>query len=422
VVHGWRRFFLSGLCLIGFAAPATEDLMPWREKDKTGELQARVDRLRPGGTLRLEAGTHRGPIVIRTSHVSVVSAAGARISGDGLGSVVVIEAQDVTLRGLHLVGSGDSYEQVNAGISVRSSADVRLEDNVIQDCLFGIDIAGSERVLVEGNRISSKALDLGLRGDGIRVWASEDVEVRRNFWSDTRDVVSWYSKRVRFDDNEGTRSRYSLHSMYSTDLFIRNNFFHENSVGIFVMYGSGTTILDNRVRHSLGPTGMGLGLKETSGVYAQGNSFLYCATGILVDNSPWLPSARNWFFDNRIAFNQNGVLFSNDREGNEFRANILSGNVQDADSESRNGSRSLWVDNAWDRYDGFDGNHDGVGDTPYILKKYADVLTSSDPAVQFFRGAPVLALIDVIARLVPTTDPTVVLRDERPRFHRGGGG
>lgn len=418
----WPRLFWLGLCLAGLSVQATEDLTPWREAVKTGEFQATIDRLRPGETLRLGAGTYRGPIALRTPHVTIVSDVGATISGGGAGSVVVIEAEGVTVRGLRIEHSGNSYEQVDAGISIRSTADVRLENNVIEDCLFGVDISGSRRISVTGNRISSKALDLGLRGDGIRIWASEDVEILRNLWSDTRDIVSWYSKRVRFEDNEGTRSRYSLHSMYSNDLFIKNNFFHENSVGIFLMYGQGTTVLNNRVQSSLGSTGIGLGMKETSGVYAQGNSFLYCATGILVDNSPWLPASRNWFVKNQIAFNQSGVLFSNDREGNEFRANVLRGNALDADTESRSGSRSLWIDNAWDRYDGFDENRDGVGDTPYVVKKYADILTSSDPAAGFFRHSPVLVLIEVIARLIPTTDPAVILKDERPHVDRGGRG
>lgn len=396
--------------------------MPWREDVKTGEFQTRIDRLQPGDVLRLESGTYRGPIVIRRPNVAIVSEEGAKISGEGLGSVIVIEADGVTIRGIKIVDSGNSYEQVNAGISIRSSSNIHIENNTIYDSLFGIDIAGSDHVIIKGNRISSKPLALGLRGDGIRVWASSDVEVIRNLWSDTRDVVSWYSKRIRFEENEGARSRYSIHSMYSSDLFIRGNFFHENSVGIFLMYGNGTTILDNRIQQSLGSTGMGLGLKETSGVYVQGNTFLYCATGILVDNSPWQPGAHNWFFKNRIAFDQNGVLFSNDREGNEFRNNQLHGNVQDADTESRNGSHSLWVNNVWDHYDGFDENHDGIGDTPYVLKKYADLLVSSDPAAQFFHGSPVLTLVDLIARLVPTTHPTVILRDARPLVTTGGNG
>jgi nitrous oxidase accessory protein len=185
------------------------------------------------------------------------------------------------------------------------------------------------------------------------------------------------------------------------------------------MYGSGTAILDNVVEQSLGSTGLGLGLKETSNVYAQGNSFLYCATGILVDNSPWQPGQRNWFFKNKIAFNQNGVLLSNDREGNEFRANTLNGNVQDVDTESRSGSKSFWVDNTWDRYDGFDENQDGIGDMPLVLKKYADVMTASDPAAQFFYGSPVLSLIDLVSRLLPTTEPMVILRDLRPHLVTG---
>lgn len=389
----------------------------WRQDEgPLGALQARIALLSPGETLRLPSGSYEGPIRVETPNVTIIGESGTRIAGRGRGSVIVVAADGVTLEGLHVTGSGSSYDQVDAGVAIRDAKGVTARGLIIEDCLFGIDVANARDVLLEGNRISSKGLPLGLRGDAIRLWATKDAVVRKNHWADTRDTVSWYSERVKFEDNEATRSRYSIHSMYSKSLLIKGNRFTSNSVGIFIMYGEGTTVLDNVVRDSVGPTGLGLGMKETSSLYARGNAFLYCAAGILVDNSPWEPTARDWFQENQIAFNGTGVLFSNGREGNLFEGNRFAGNGVDADTDSRRPSRSVWKGNRWDAYDGFDRNHDGVGDTPYRVMKYGDVMTGSHPLAGFFKGTPVAALVGLVERLLPLTDPIELLSDPAPRI------
>jgi nitrous oxidase accessory protein len=217
--------------------------------------------------------------------------------------------------------------------------------------------------------------------------------------------------------------------MYTKSLMIRDNVFEYNSVGIFIMYGEGTSIVGNVIKHSLGPTGLALGLKETSNVFAQDNSFIYCAAGILVDNSPLAPDSRNWFQNNLTAYNEVGVLLAGTKEGNEFRGNIFKGNAKDVDSETRKPSQSLWDGNYWDQYDGFDRNHDGVGDTAYVVRRYGDLLTSAHPSARFFHGSPVLVFIELIERLLPLTDPVelakdlrpkLILDNQRPAMHTGG--
>jgi len=147
---------------------------------------------------------------------------------------------------------------------------VRLLELVVRDTLFGIDVGDIEEVRIEGCDISSRPTDVTMRGDAIRVWSSDDVDVIDNYWHDARDAVAWYSDRVLFEHNRGVRSRYSVHSMYSKNLIVRNNFFEDNSVGVFLMYGRGATVVNNEIRESTGAAGIGLGLKETSGIYAEG--------------------------------------------------------------------------------------------------------------------------------------------------------
>jgi nitrous oxidase accessory protein len=386
---------------------------------EVGSLDKRIQALHPGETLELPAGDYDGPIVIRTPDVTIRGLPGAHISGHGHGSVIVVAADGVTIEGLAITDSGSFYDHVDAAITVHNVRRVSLRDNHIRECLFGIDVGNAWDITIEGNDIRSKALSLGLRGDAVRLWAVRDAHVRRNHWSDTRDAVSWYSERVSFEENTATRSRYSIHSMYSKSLYIRKNRFDGNSVGIFIMYGEGTTILDNLVRGSVGTTGLGLGMKETSSLYAHGNSFIYCATGILVDNSPWEPSTRDWFQNNYIAYNGTGVLFSNGREGNSFESNVFESNGLDVDTSSRQPSHSLWRGNTWDNYDGFDHDRNGIGDTPYRVYKYDDLLSDAHPSTRFFYATPIVSLLALVEKLLPFSEPVELLADPLPRMPGG---
>ncbi len=412
-------FLLVIACAFSSSALAN-NFTTWREDGASvGELQLQIVSLKPGDTLDLARGEYQGPIIIRTPGITVRGQGDARITGSGKGTVVLVEADDVHLEGLIISGSGQSHDQVDAGIAIRNGKGVTVKDVKIEDCLFGIDIANAHNVSIEKSRISSKGLPLGLRGDAIRLWSSKDIVIKENYWSDTRDTVSWYSERVHFLNNEATRSRYSIHSMYSKRLMIRGNQFRNNSVGIFIMYGEGTMVLDNVVSDSVGATGLCLGMKETSGLYARGNKFLYCAAGILVDHSPWEPSSKDWFQENTLAFNNVGVLFSDARPGNLFEKNRFISNLLDVDSESRQPSRSEWVENSWDAYDGFDRDRDGIGDTPYRILKYSDLLSGAHPMARFFHGSPVATLIGIVERMLPLTEPTELIVDPKPRLERG---
>ena len=56
-----------------------------------------------------------------------------------------------------------------------------------------------------------------------------------------------------------------------------------------------------------------------------------------------------------------------------------------------------------------------MGDTPHAPRKYGDLLVGAHPSARFFSGAPVLTMVGIIERLVPLTEPLLLLRDEEPR-------
>jgi parallel beta-helix repeat protein len=59
-----------------------------------------------------------------------------------------------TLRGIHLTGSGDNHDTDDSCLDVRGHGNV-VENLVIDNCLFGIDLKQSSDNIVRGNTGSS---------------------------------------------------------------------------------------------------------------------------------------------------------------------------------------------------------------------------------------------------------------------------
>ncbi|OQX33847.1 MAG: copper ABC transporter substrate-binding protein, partial [Candidatus Sedimenticola endophacoides] len=340
------------------------------------------------------------------------------VDAGGRGSVIYLQSDGVTLKNLRLVNSGASHNDIDAGVQVRGNFNV-IKDNVIEDCLFGVDLQQSEHNVVRRNRIASKPVELGVRGDAIRLWYSFRNKISENRVRDSRDIVVWYSADNEIIGNDARRGRYSLHFMYSQYNKVEANHFENNAVGIFLMYSDGIVVRDNHISRAAGPTGVGIGFKETSDLLIEGNEVLNCATGLYIDVSPFQPDTVNHFHDNLIAYNGVGVRWLNDWHGNVFQDNRFKGNVtQVMVTGGKSANRNEWSGNHWDDYEGFDLNGDGVGDKPYQLYSYADRVWMDVPSAQFFKGSPMLEMLDFLERLAPFSDPDLVVSDDKP-YMRG---
>ncbi len=389
---------------------------PWLAAAATPvPLQPLIDRTPAGQTLTLAAGVYAGPVVI-TRPIVLDGRNQATIDAGGKGSVIVLRTDGATIRNLHLTGSGESYNDIDAGVQVRGKYNV-IRDNRIDDCLFGIDLQQSSNNVVRRNRIRSKPFELGQRGDAIRLWYSFHNRIEENDIADARDTVVWYSANNVIRRNTARNSRYSLHFMYSRYNLVEENHYEHNTVGIFLMYSDGVVVRNNYIANASGPTGIGIGFKETSDLTIEGNRILYCSSGMYLDVSPFQPDTTNRMRGNLIAYNAIGVRFLNDWTGNLFHGNSFVDNLtQVTVTGGKTANRNDWDGNYWSDYEGFDQDGDGVGDTPYELYDYADRLWQEEPYAQFFKGSPMLEVLDYLARLAPFSEPRMLVRDAHPRM------
>lgn len=388
------------------AAPAVQDM---------AVLQTLVDQAQPGQTVLVPPGTYQGHLTV-TKPIILDGGNLATLSAGGKGTVLVVRTDGATIKNLHLAHTGSDHNDEDAGIQIRGSRNI-VKDNRIDDALFGIDLQQSHFNIIRRNRISSKPIDLGMRGDGIRLWYSDDNKLEDNHLIDGRDFVLWYSKRNWVTGTLSENGRYGLHFMFSMDNVIENNRFRNNSAGISMMYDQGDTIRNNVISTSTGSTGTCISMKEASAVVIENNDVLYCATGLFFDVSPFQPDTVNVIKNNRIRFNDTAVAFLNDWQGNEFTGNTFKDNMSDvAVMGGGSAKRNVWDGNSWDDYQGFDLNKDGVGDSPHLLHAYSGRVWMDIPNTRFFKGTAVLEVLDFLDRLAPFSQPELLLEDANPRM------
>ena len=385
-------------------------------------LQDAIDRAPVGSTIKLPAGVYRGNITINKPLRIIGQGEGVIIDGGGEGTVITTKGSFITLKNLTIINSGERHDKLDAAIAMSEGKQCEISNCVIKDTLFGIDLQMVSNSIISNNTITSKDFDLGLRGDGLRLWYSNDNIVNKNALVRSRDMVVWYSHGNVISENTGEHCRYSLHFMYAGKNIVKDNRYKYNSVGIFFMYSQDTVATGNVVKSSLGATGMGIGLKDVSNFTIKDNTVIYCAQGLYIDRSPFEPDTNNWIEGNNLLYNAEAIHFHSLSENNIIKDNTIMGNIEDIVNDSRGSktNENEIVGNYWDNYAGFDKNGDNIGDTPHKVYQYADQLWVYNPDVKFFYGSPVISLLNFLAKLAPFSKPLFLLEDKKPKVRIEG--
>ena len=399
-------FLLVGV-LFGFAAQATERGGP-------APLQPLIDATPEGGVLVPPPGIYAGPVRIERS-MTLNGAGAVTLTGRGRGTILSLKGGGIVVQGLKLRDSGHQHETLDACLRLEQASFNVVKDNDLGGCLVGVDLRHADHNIVRRNRIAGSDPAFDMRGDGMRIWYSNDNTIEENVVTDHRDILVEYSTRNLLRGNRVSNGRYGTHFMYASGNSAEGNFYSHNSVGVFSMYSNQLRIIGNRITRSIGAVGMGIGLKEASGLTIENNDIIGNAVGLYIDDLPFDTDEPDAYRGNRFAFNGIGVQFHSNCESNSFSSNDFIGNFTDVGARGGDGAtKAKWEGNHWDVYQGFDRKNVGVGETPFEIYDYADRIWSDAPMTSFFRGSPVLESIDFLSRLAPFSKPHLVLRDPHP--------
>lgn len=373
----------------------------------------------PGDTIVVPAGVHHGSVVIDKS-VVLDGQGGAILDGDGSGDVVRVTAEGVTVRGFTVRHSGRSVSEEPTGIRVLADR-ATIEDNRLEDVLYGISLHTSNGHVVRGNDVSSVTdLSPERRGHAIYLWYSTGNLISGNTLHEAKDgIFLGFAEDTRVEGNTVVDLRYGLHTMYAATLVVEGNTFRNNVAGASLMYSRGMQVIDNEFSGSRSPaSGYGLLLKDMDDVEIRGNHIRDNRLGITMEGAPRAPGAFLHVHRNLIAGNQVALeLFST--ADAEFVENSFIGNLQQV--ETQGGSlehRNAWsVDgrgNYWDEYQGFDADGDGIGDLSYRYEGAYDDLLRRNDALRAYAFTPARAALELAARWFPVyrVEPRVV--DEYP--------
>ncbi|HHY54652.1 MAG TPA: nitrous oxide reductase family maturation protein NosD [Chloroflexi bacterium] len=380
-------------------------------------LQAMIDAAAPGDTVSVPAGTWQAPIHI-DKPLTLEGQAWPVIQGDGSGDVIRISAPGVTVRGLVVRGSGASLDREDAGIR-SSGANTVIENNRIEDALFGIYLEQAADSIVRSNTIHGMDLPISRRGDGLKIFYSPRTLVENNVMRDTRDALLWYSPYSIVRGNDFAAGRYGLHLMQSDHHVIEENIFRNNSVGVYIMYGVSFELRRNLLADNRGPSGYGVGLKEASDVLLEGNRIVNNRAGVYSDASPLQPNTTVAYRNNLFAYNEIGLEMLPNTQRNRFQDNIFLDNSEQVNVYGGGDlTHNAWaVDgrgNYWSDYAGFDADGDAIGDLPYASKSLFDNLAGSHPKLRLFHLSPASDALDLAAKAFPIFAPQPRMSDPAP--------
>ena len=376
-------------------------------------LAAAIARARVGGRIVVRRGVYREPMIVVDKPVEIVGDSGAVLDGEKTHQIMVVKADDVTIRGLTFRDVGVTYSEDRAAIRVAGAHRCTIADNRIERGFFGIYLSAVEDCRIEHNVLVAERADEAGSGNGIHLWSSRRITIVGNRVTGHRDGIYFefvHDSDIRDNVSEGNL-RYGLHFMYSDSCRYVHNTFRHNVAGVAVMFTNNVDMIGNRFEQNWGSASYGLLLKEIYDANLSGNVFTHNTVGLFADGANRLHAEHNEFADNGWAVK----LMASTQDGT-FERNNFTGNTFDVATNSRESS-TTFDGNYWDDYSGYDLNHDGMGDVPHRpVRLFSLVVEQNAPSLILMRGLFV-GLIDAAERVIPALTPET-LADQHPAMHR----
>lgn len=367
--------------------------------DGADALRKAIENAAPGDILRLGNARYDGPLVIDRP-LTLVGDRDSQIIGSGEGTVISVQADDVTLKGLFVTGSGRRLDGLDSGIALaKGTKRARVEGNRIVMNLIGVDVQGAIDATVSGNTIVGRTdLHRAEMGSGIYVWNAPGLLVEHNDIRRGRDgIFVSTSMQARYRFNRMQELRFAFHSMYANDIVLEHNVSRGNSLGFAFMFSRNVTATDNL---SDGDATHGLFLNSVNDsriihneVRAGGEKclFIYGAT-------------RNRIEGNRLEGCDIGIHLTGGAAENVLTGNAVIGNrtqvkyvgtrwLEWSGASEESGTSINPRGNFWSDHVAFDIDGDGLADSPYRPNDTVDVLTWSQPMTRLLLGAPAVQLI-----------------------------
>ncbi|EMA64814.1 NosD domain-containing protein [Halorubrum kocurii] len=375
-------------------------------------VEAAVAAAPANTTVVVPPGTYEETLTVNES--VTIAGEGARISGDGEGSVITVRAPDVALTGLSVDGSGGQTRDPEAAREGREDGEVW--DTNIQ-LGYGHGDAGIRAIDAPGLVVDDVTVEANASGLLLREGSHAAIRDLRvdgaDEWQDGFMGIAGMQSRVTVTDSrfEGGRDGIYLHRADGS--VVRNSTFADNRYGTHLMYTGDALLADNAFRNELfagitvmtRPSGnaiVGNDVRNSSaGVQASGTR-AYIGYNTLVGNElGFSTSSRGSLYERNVAAdNELGARATTVVPSSRVVANDFVGNGEHATAGA--GALRVWADG--DRGNYWEGANVGThqpGERAYRPTSPVDGALHRHVAAVAVRESPAVALLDRLRGTVP---------------------
>mgnify|MGYP000597271614 FL=1 len=368
-----------------------------------------IKHCQDGDTLVVGPGHYQEETIDINKSITLLAKGEVILDGSRKIEIITVTKGHVTIDGFHIINSGNQSIRDIAGIKVLACRNVTIQNNIIDNCNFGIYLSNTVGCKVQNNTMHGNCLNDKTIGNGIHVWKGDSVTIESNHSTFQRDGIyfEFVTNSLIRNNLSENNMRYGLHFMFSHSNTYESNRFTGNGAGVAVMYSHNVTMHRNSFDHNWGSSAYGILLKDISDSKITENEFTYNSAGIYMEGSNRIQMEKNLFKANGWALRvqascQDVTIINNNFFGNTFDV-------------STNGETQLnhFKNNYWDKYEGYDLNRDGIGDVPYRPVSLFSVIVEQLPPGLLLIHSFMVFLLDKAEKIMPSLTPTDLI-DENP--------
>ena len=372
-------------------------------------ITAAVAVAKSGDTILVDHGIYKEKNLVIDKQLVLIGINHPVLDGEKKYEIISIKSDRVTIDGFLLQHTGVSSMTDFAAIKIYNKHYATIINNIINDAFFGIYSQQGINCLIQNNTLTANATEEQQSGNGIHCWKSDSMRIIGNTISGHRDGIyfEFVTNSVIWRNNSFKNLRYGLHFMFSNNDAYITNIFENNGAGVAVMFSHGVKMFNNYFNENWGDAAYGLLLKEINDSYIENNRFEKNTMAIYAEGANRIHIQKNVFKSNGWALKIQASCMDITLQQNNFIGNTF--------DVGTNGSLVLntFNNNYWDKYEGYDLNHDNNGDVPFRpVSMYSMIIEKNPPAMILFHSL-ITTLMDKSEKVIPSLTPEN-LKDEHP--------
>jgi len=341
----------------------------------------------------------------------------SNITNYAANATIVVERNNIVVdgAGFAVEGKPGYRERGSIGISLNGTSNVTIQNMNFDNPYTGILLDSSFNNSINGNFMTrhdygillDSSFNNSINGntmtesiDGIFLYSSSNNSIEKNTLTDTEGI------RFNFSSNYNSIKRNNItngHGGIRFDFSCDNNIIEENNIASSFM---GINIYDSSENNSIHGNNItnnslgGIEFDTTSinnSIYE--NTIENNTVGVVINT--WSQMSLNAAYDTPLPNSSSNTFYHN---------NIIT-NTQQVSSSNLSGYANVWDGgyplggNYWSDYNGTDEDHDGIGDTAYVIDannidRYPLVTQYVVPEFSSFLIVPLFCIASLLARAI----------------------